>query len=79
MSGVSRGTEFSTADKIAAQIEQRRLGKRGNVRHGGSLCSRCLEKPPATPSQAYCAECRNRDRRQWRARRKAEKTQKGEQ
>jgi hypothetical protein len=41
---------------IVLQIEQRRLGKRKHVRHGGLLCSGCLENPPA-PGQRYCAGC----------------------
>jgi hypothetical protein len=51
---------------IAAQIEQRALGRRKLVRHGGLLCSRCLEQPPAGAVDRYCHGCRaayNRDRR----------------
>lgn len=44
-------------ETLRIQIEQRRTGKRGNVRHGGTLCSRCLRNPPASPDR-YCAPCR---------------------
>lgn len=53
---VSRVTCFSS-EKVMAQIEQRRRGDRKIVRHGGALCSRCLEKPPANPKGGYCASC----------------------
>jgi len=41
---------------IEAQIERRRLGFRKRVMHGGTLCSKCYENPPAK-SQRYCAKC----------------------
>lgn len=53
---VSRVTNLCSG-KVAAQIEQRRRGDRKIVRHGGALCSRCLEKPPANPKGGYCAGC----------------------
>lgn len=43
---------------IAKQVEQKRAGRRKHVRHGGTLCSKCLEAPPA-PRQRYCVPCHN--------------------
>lgn len=54
MSNVSRLSDFST---IRAQIEQRRLGGRKLVRHGGRLCSRCLDAPPVSSKGGYCRAC----------------------
>lgn len=42
---------------IAAQIAAKKRGDRKIVHHGGLLCSRCLEKPPAAPDR-YCRDCR---------------------
>lgn len=56
---------------IAAQIEQRRLGHRSAVHHQGTLCSRCLERPPR-PNQRYCRECKNAYQREWSAKVRAE-------
>lgn len=53
--------------KIAAQIEQRRQGDRKLVRHGGTLCCRCLKRPPLSKKDRYCALCRAADRRKRRA------------
>ena len=46
-------------------------GKRRIVRHGGTLCSKCLTAPPA-PGQRYCNECHRGAQRDYdsRARRK---------
>jgi predicted amidophosphoribosyltransferase len=57
MSAVSRETR-SLPSNIAMQVEQRLAGKRKHVRHGGLLCSGCLNKAPLT-SGRYCRECRN--------------------
>lgn len=55
MSGdVSRVTDFSS-EKLAAQIQQRKDGRRKLVRHGGTLCSKCLINPPS--SGGYCPRC----------------------
>jgi NMD protein affecting ribosome stability and mRNA decay len=62
MSDVSHETNRFTSN-IAAQIEQRARGIRKQIRHGGQLCSHCLEKPPAGPNDRYCRECRAADRR----------------
>jgi uncharacterized paraquat-inducible protein A len=53
---ISRETKSFT-EKIAMQIKQRRAGLRRNVRHGGTLCSGCLECPPQE-NDAYCPRCR---------------------
>lgn len=52
---VNGGTNCCTQN-IAAQIEQKRAGRRKLVRHGGTLCSKCLEVPP-TKGQKYCPAC----------------------
>ena len=51
---------------IKAQIEQRRAGVRKKVHHHGLLCSKCLEKPPASENDRYCKRCRADDRKERR-------------
>lgn len=41
---------------VTVQIEQKRSGYRKTVRHGGTLCSKCLTNAPA-PKQRYCRPC----------------------
>ena len=65
---VSRETRC-LPENIALQIEQRLQGKRKHVRHGGTLCSRCLKNQPAH-GQRYCIDCRrsykaDHERRTW--------------
>jgi hypothetical protein len=48
---------------IALQVEQKRQGRRKHVRHGGTLCCRCLENPPISKKDRMCRECRKVDRR----------------
>lgn len=62
---VSRETECLPSN-IAMQVEQRRMGKRRKVHHGGTLCSRCLKRPPASAKDRYCNLCRAADRRKRR-------------
>jgi hypothetical protein len=52
---------------IAAQIEERRAGRRKFIHHGGTLCSKCLERPP-TSGQRYCNPCHAEANRASRAR-----------
>lgn len=66
-------TYFCTLD-VAAQIEQKRAGRRKLVRHGGRLCSKCLERPPAA-SCGYCNPCHAAHMRQYRARSKPPETE----
>jgi hypothetical protein len=71
--GVSHETHCGTnhiAEGIEAQIAARRAGKRKHVRHGGTLCCHCLERPPISKSDRMCHECRKADRK---ARRQAAK------
>lgn len=44
---------------VAAQIEQKQAGRRKNIRHGGTLCSKCLVNPPSAKNQRYCKPCHN--------------------
>lgn len=55
MNDVSQQT---VSDKIAAQVEMRRAGRRKRVHHGGALCSKCLARPPIANNR-YCRECHN--------------------
>lgn len=73
MSNVSREADFST--RVAMQVEAKRQGSRKLVRHGGTLCSRCLAEAPARPGGGYCAPCHaanERERRQSLRRRSGE-------
>jgi hypothetical protein len=54
---VPRETE-SLPSNIERQIAAKRAGDRKIVRHGGLLCSRCLENAPASATDRYCLECR---------------------
>lgn len=54
---VSRETRCLPSN-IALQVEQKLAGKRKHVRHGGALCSGCLQNPPL-PTGRYCRKCRN--------------------
>lgn len=67
MSNVSHETNCSA--KITAQIELKLAGRRKTVRHGGTLCSKCLVNPPRQ-NQRYCRDCKNADDRARRARNK---------
>jgi hypothetical protein len=53
---VSDETECSTL--IAAQIRLKLAGRRKQVMHGGTLCSRCLSCPPASAKVRYCRPCK---------------------
>src|SRR3954471_3478614 len=55
MDNVSQQT---LSDKIAAQVEMRRAGRRKRVHHGGALCSKCLVQQPISGNR-YCRECHN--------------------
>lgn len=57
MRDVSQYTD-NLPENIARQVEAKRAGRRKIVRHGGMLCSRCLENPP-TRNDRYCRACRN--------------------
>jgi len=67
---ISRETDCSTIN-IALQIQQKRMGRRQLVLHGGTLCSRCYEQPPR-PGQRYCAPCHAADERARRVKRSEE-------
>ena len=54
---VSRVSD-SFSENIAAQIEAKRKGFRKLVNHCGTLCSKCYQNPPASPTQRYCKLCR---------------------
>lgn len=69
---VSHETNCCTVN-IAAQIEQKKAGHRKLIRHGGALCSRCLERPPAH-RQRYCNPCHAEAEKVARARRRDELT-----
>lgn len=55
MSDVSQVSP-SYSCNVEAQIEQKRLGRRRKVFHGGTLCSGCYNEPPM-PGQRYGANC----------------------
>lgn len=57
-------SKLTLSSKIVAQIEQRKLGNRHRVDHGGTLCSKCYEVPPL-PSHKYCQACKNNYNREW--------------
>lgn len=50
---------------ITAQIEMKIAGRRKQVRHGGTLCSKCLINSPR-PKARYCRTCKNADDKQRR-------------
>lgn len=54
-------------EQVAAQIEQRRAGRRKLVFHGGTLCSHCLDNAPR-PGQRTCSKCHAENERARRAR-----------
>ena len=70
MSDVSRETR-SLALNNALGSRRQAAGRRRCVRHGGTLCSRCLEKPPSK-GDSYCAACRSIINKDWRRRHAAE-------
>jgi len=57
-------TECST--QITAQIRMKAAGRRKHVMHGGTLCSRCLSRPPASNKVRYCRQCKTDHERQRR-------------
>lgn len=65
-----RPREIISSAQIEAQIKRKREGLRKQVRHGGTLCSKCLINPPR-PGNRYCRPCKNVDDRMRRARNKA--------
>jgi hypothetical protein len=69
MSDVTPETSFTC--NIADQIKLRLEGRRGNVRHGKTLCSGCYLVPPRE-GQRYCRECHNRANREHSKRKAAE-------
>lgn len=68
MTDVSRQTESFS---LEAQIEERLAGRRGKVRHGGTLCSNCYANPPHGKDK-YCLGCRRAYRRAHPRRKKTE-------
>jgi hypothetical protein len=57
-------------ENIQRQIDLRAAGRRKNISHGGTLCSKCLVNTPR-PGQRYCKPCRNADDYARRARNKS--------
>lgn len=62
---VSRETHSTTL--IDLQVAQRRAGRRKNVRHGGTLCHRCLTRPPRANADD-CLECHRQSQKDYRLR-----------
>jgi hypothetical protein len=56
---------------IRNQVAEKRRGGRKVVRHGGTLCSDCLEVPPATAKTRRCRPCHAAYEKARRARIKA--------
>jgi len=59
-------TDFFT-EKLINQIKELRAGRRECVRHGGKLCSWCMDMLPTGSKGGYCRPCRAADMRRRRA------------